>query len=710
VRYEENAALKFSPVGVLGSLMPTPASVHETGGQFVLAGAAAVIAAPEELRSEALYAEAMLSDVLSGGVRRASKAGADGATVSLAFDPHHGKSEPESYSLVIGAKGISITGADPAGVLHGIETLRQLVPIEALRAAATGEPRPSSIAFPTVEIIDAPLFPYRGMHLDVARHFQSKDTVEKLLDLLAAHKLNKFHFHLSDDEGWRLEIPGLPELTEYGARRSFDPSEDRSLHPGLGSTTSLAITDGIEGRPTDETEANGGRAPTYQGFEEASLNFVGRGSGYYTAADFQEIVAYAAERHIEVIPEFDMPAHARAAVRSMERRYRVHGAKDAEAASRYRLVDPEDTTVHTSVQGYVDNLMNPCLESTYAFVARVWGAVQAMYAAAGSRLVMAHVGGDEPPGDRWWRESPACRTNPQTSRLDDRGIKDYFFRRVHRIVTGLGATMTGWDDVLPDANAALPGFVAMPWSNVWGQGGEDAAYREANAGRRVVLAHATNLYMDLAYEKDPDEPGSDWGGFVDEQRTFEYLPFDIFSIARQDRLGRAIPPSSWAKMTRLTDHGRGNILGLEGLLWSENVKTPALLEYMAFPKILGVAERAWSRDMPTPETLPRAWERFVNALGQGELPRLDYFRPVDVRHELPDRERPGVNYRIPLPGAVLEGGRLSANVRYPGMRIEVSTDGGATWNAFVSPVPVSPPVLVRARTSDGRAGRAAAVE
>jgi hexosaminidase len=478
----------------------------------------------------------------------------------------------------------------------------------------------------------------------------------------------------------------------------------------MGSTTSLGAADGIAGKPADEAEANGGHAPTYQGFEEATLNFVGRGSGYYTPADFQEIVAYAAERHIDIVPEFDMPAHARAAVRSMEHRFRTHRAASADprAASEYRLVDPEDHTAHTSVQGYVDNLMNPCLASTYAFVAKVWGEVKAMFAAAGSRLVMAHVGGDEPPDSRWWRDSPACRANPETSSLDDRAIKDYFFRRVHAIVTGLGATMTGWDDVLGDA--PLPGFVPMPWNNVWGEGHEDAAYREANAGSRVVLAHATNLYMDLAYNKDPDEPGSDWAGYVDERRTFEYLPFDIYAIATQDRMGHPIPPDKWANATRLTRGGKDNILGLEGLLWSENVKSPALLEYLSFPKILGVAERAWTRDVPSSQGLSGAWERFVNTLGQAELPRLDYFRPVDIRRELSPGDRAGVNYRIPLPGAVLRDGRLRANVRYPGMAIEYSTDVGATWKAYTTPTDARLPILVRAKTADGRPGRAAAVE
>jgi hexosaminidase len=713
-RFDENAATPFRALDVARSLLPVPLSVKETGGRFALVGAKTTIAAPAPLRSEAAYLRAALGDLLAGEIHLVPAGGPDAATISLALDPHlavtgHGRPDPEGYRLVVDAHGVSIVGADAAGVFHGIQTLRQLIPPDAYKLAAAPEHRPASIDLPTVQIADAPLFAYRGMHLDVARHFQSKGAIEKLLDLLAAHKLDKFHFHLSDDEGWRLEIPGLPELTDLGAHRGFDPQEARALHPGMGSAGALDEADGILGKPGSEAAANGGGAPTYQGFAEATLNFVGEGSGHYSVADFEEILVYAAERHIDVIPEFDMPAHARAAVQAMERRYEVARAADPEAAGRYRLLDPADSTAHTSVQGYVDNLMNPCLESTYAFASKVWSEVRAMYTAAHAQLSMAHVGGDEPPGTRWWTESPACKSNPQTKGMDDRALKNYFFARLQRIVTLLGATMLGWNDVVA-GGAALPGFVSMPWNNIWGEDGEDEAYKEANGGRRVVLAHATNLYMDLAYDKDPDEPGADWAGFVDERRTFEYLPFDVFAIAREDRLGHPIPPSRWAKKTRLTRAGKEHILGLEGLLWSENVKTHEILEYMAFPKILGVAERAWNRETPSPDALPEAWRAFANTLGQAELPRLDYFRAVDVRGELRAPRGAGVNYRVPLPGAVVEGGQLRANLRYPEMTIEYSTDGGATWRPYTAPTAATPSTLVRATTSDGRAGRACRAE
>jgi hexosaminidase len=248
----------------------------------------------------------------------------------------------------------------------------------------------------------------------------------------------------------------------------------------------------------------------------------------------------------------------------------------------------------------------------------------------------------------------------------------------------------------------------MPWSNVWGWGREDDAYIYANQGYRVVLAHATNLYMDLAYSKDPDEPGYYWANFVDDKKTFQYMPFDIFANGTQDRMGNSIAPSTWDTKVHLNATGKPNILGMEGLLWGENVKTPELLEYMAFPKLLGVAERAWNPEPAELQTTPEAWAHFANRLGQEVLPRLGAFRPVDLRGELPPSV--GVNFRIPPPGAMITGGVLHASVRYPGLAIEFSADRGATWRTFAAPVKVSGSIALRTRAPDGRTSRITRVE
>jgi hexosaminidase len=706
LRHAENPA--HQALTAEQTLLPAPREVTRGAAQLTLRGDI-VIAHPRALEREARYLVAALEGVLAASFsRRETQAPDPTATIELGIKgldvDGDGRPDAEAYVLDIKDGHIAISGSDAAGVLYGIQTLRQLVPADAYVAAVDPARRPTEIAVQEVHIADVPGFAYRGMHLDVARHFQPKETVKKLLDLMAYYKLNKFHLHLTDDEGWRLEIPGIPELTSYGARRGYDLAETRMLHIGLGAGDDLGSGDGITGKPASATEANGGVAPAYQGFEIATLNFVGKGNGYYTTADFEEILRYAAERHIDVIPEIDVPGHARAAVQAMEHRHRIYRDSYPEMASEFRLLDPDDTSAHTSVQGYTDNFANPCLESTYAFLSVVVRELVARYRAAGAELVAIHGGGDELPGlanNVWWQGSPACRANPATQGLTDPELFNRFFTRWNDIITATGAAMTGWDDII-HGNLSLPGFLPMPWSNVWGWGREDDAYRYANQGYRVILAHATNLYMDLAYAKDPDEPGYYWANFVDEKKTFEYQPFDIFANATHDRMGNAIDPSTWAGKVRLTAAGKANVMGMQGLLWGENLKTPELLEYFAFPKVLGVAERAWN---PEPAQPPDedSWAQFANRLGQGVLPRLGAYRAVDLRDELP--RAAGVNYRIPMPGAVIANRMLRANIRFPGLAIEYSTDQGSTWTPYSQAVAVSGRIALRARTPDGRTSR-----
>lgn len=683
-RYAGNTAPK-TDLTLKQSLVPQPLSASASGGTVRIGGGSPV-SAPRSLRAEERYLRSALRDVARGR----------GAPISLHVDPkldvdRDGKADAEGYTLSATARGVRIVGADRAGVLYGVQTLRQLVPAGAYEAAARGRPEPS-VKVPRAEIADAPLFGYRGLHLDVGRHFESPGTVKKFLDLMSFTKMNRLHLGLTNDEGWRLQIPGLPELTGYGSRREFDLEEKQALHQGMGSANDLGPGDGIAGKPRDETEANLGRRPAYQGFEQGTANFVGKGSGFYTAREFEDILRYAAERHVQVVPELNFPAHARAAVQSMEYRHRRTGD------SAYRLLDPDDTSEHVSVQYYNDNLVNPCLDSTYRFLDKVVSEVAKMYRRAGVPFERLNLGGDEPPGppEGWWSGSPACQNNPDTAGKSGEELKRLFFTRWNAIARKVAGKTAGWEDITdPTHSFRLEGFNPLPWQNVWGWGREDWAYRFANEGTPVILAHATNLYMDLAYNKDPDEPGYYWAAYVDEKSTFTYQPFDVYANATEDRWGNAITPDpSW---TRLTPEGRKNILGLEVQLWGENGKTPEIREYQAFPKLLGAAERAWNRDTPAPGEMDAAWKVFSNTLGQKTFPLLSFYKPVG----LPGH---GVNYRIPPPGAKISGGTLAANVRNPGMAVEYSTDG-RHWRPYRTPVKVGAYALTRTRAADGRTSR-----
>ncbi|MFC6887236.1 MULTISPECIES: family 20 glycosylhydrolase [Actinomadura] len=689
-RYADNTSTKVD-LSLQQRIVPQPLTAKATGGTVAIGGGSAV-SAPRALRGEAGYLRSALRDVASG----------KGAPVSLRLDPRldvdrDGKPDAEGYRLATTAKGVEITGTDRAGALYGVQTLRQLIAPDDYRTAAAGHGR--TVRVPRAQIADAPLFGYRGLHIDVGRHFQSKETIEKFLDLMSFTKMNKLHFGLTNDEGWRLEIPGLPELTGFGSRRAFDLEEKRSLHQGMSSVNDLGGGDGIDGKARDRTEANLGRRPAFQGFEQATANFVGQGSGHYSVKDFQEILRYAAERHVEVVPELNFPAHARAAVQSMERRYERTGDDS------YRLLDPKDASRHVSVQYYTDNLVNPCLKSSYAFLGKVTSEVKKMYAGARVPLNRINLGGDEPPGEakNWWSGSPACQSNPETAGKSGEDLADLFFSKWNAIAQTAAKTTAGWEDITaPDRSLRLKNFAPLPWQNVWGWGREDWAYRYANEGTPVILAHATNLYMDLAYNKDPDEPGYYWANYVDEKNTFTYQPFDVYANATEDRWGNPLggPKPEWE---RLTEKGRKNILGMEAQLWAENGMAPEIREYQAFPKMLGVAERAWNRNTPSPERMPAAWNVFNNTLGQVTFPLLSSYKPVGLRGD------DGVNYRIPLPGGKVSGGALTANVRNPGLAIEYSTDG-VRWRPYAgSPVKVGAYALTRTRAVDGRTSRVSPV-
>ncbi len=324
-----------------------------------------------------------------------------------------------------------------------------------------------------------------------------------------------------------------------------------------------------------------------------------------------------------------------------------------------------------------------------------------MYDRAGAPLAMVNLGGDEAPGPNRWQGSQLCQSNPTTAGMTDQELMDYFFGRWNEIALTVAPRTAGWEDILLGGTGGLTleRFVPLPWQNVWGWGREQAAYQFANDGIPVILAHATNLYMDLAYNKDPDEPGYYWANFVDEEKTFTYQPFDVYANATHDRWGAPFTPDpNWE---RLTEEGRRNILGIEAQLWAENGKAPEIREYQAFPKLLGVAERAWNRDTPSPGEMPAAWNVFVNTLGQVTFPLLSHYQPVGLPGV-------GVNYRIPLPGSRIEDGVLTANVRNPGMTIEYSLDG-RRWSVYRRPVRVGDRALLRTRAVDGRTSRVSLV-
>jgi len=654
--YRRNARADLLAPGAVPPVLPTPKQLQRGPGKLPIA-ARPLVEAPAALANEAALARSLFPANLSAG----------GPALRLAIGRVPGETSPEAYRLrVQPGRGIEIVGNGAAGVSYALQTLRELLPLPG--AAWRG---PTEPALPEITIVDAPRFAYRGFQLDVARNFHGKETVFKWLDTMARAKMNRFHFHLTDDEGWRLEIPGLPELTAIGAVRGHSAAPGLRLQPAYGSGP-------------DPRDAHG--------------------SGYFTRADYIEILHYAKARHIEVIPELEMPGHARAAVQAMRARYERLKALGAKDAAEYLLDDAGDRSVYRSAQYYTDNVIDPGLDSTFAFIEHVVTQVAAMHREAGVPLQTLHMGGDELPNGAW-AASPASRARMDREKLaDTAALWDYFYGRVDAILRKQGLAVSGWEEIaarrvggkgplVPNPRFLKRGFTAWVWNNT--EGAEDLAYRLANAGYDIVLAPVSNLYLDMAHNPNPDEPGVNWNDYVELDKVYDFRPFGML----KDAGGKEA----------LSAAGRARVRGLEATLFTESLRDPARIDTLLMPRLLAVAERAWApdpawateADPARAEALHRAaWSGFVNALGQRVLPRLDLDRPV-------------LAYRIAPPGLLVEGGKVLVNHVLPGMLLRYTVDGSEPTAA--SPLvdgPIAARGLIRVAAFDrrGRRGSPAQVD
>lgn len=585
----------------------------------------------------------------------------------------------EGYRLQIHPDSrIVINGNDNAGVFYGIQSLKALMPIVVILGES------DVIRLETLTIEDAPRFPYRGLLVDVARNFQDTATMKKIIDIMAFYKINTLHFYLTDDEGWRVEIRNLPELTEVGGQRQHTTIDAPALHPSYGSGP----------------------------FPYAEGTF---GSGYYTQEEFIELLRYAKERHIKVIPSINLPAHARAAIKSMEARYeRFMELGDEEAANEFRLIDPDDESEFTSAQSYTDNVVNVARESVYNFYGKVLDGLVEMYREADAPFNMLHTGGDEVAVGAWAKSPMAADLLEQLPDIDDpHNLQAYYSARAISMLQERGLKVGGWEEVaqIRDENGA---FVPNPEfaggdiiTYIWRNQGDtrDLAYRLANMGYPVILCHRSNFYFDLAYNNHPEDPGHYSAGFINTRDAWQYAPYNIYLTTLRTRRGHPIDiETEFRDMERLQPEAKENIMGLQAQVWSESVRGPDMIEYYLLPRLAGFAESAWSAERSFETIEDRSereadmqfnWNIFANTLAQKELPRLS------VIHG-------GFNYRIPKPGAVIENNILKANIKYPGLDIRYTTDGSEPTidsEKYTGPVEVTGPVMLKAFDRSGRHGQ-----
>lgn len=560
---------------------------------------------------------------------------------------------PEGYELDARSSGIRIAARDAAGASHALRSLAQQAAFERRKM------RP-------LRVKDAPLYGFRGLHIDLARNFHGRDQLLKLVEAMAAYKLNKLHLHLADDEGWRIEVAALPELTSIGSIRCHDPEESACLMPQLGA--------GPEG--------------------------TGAVNGYLSKADYIAIVTAAAARHIEVIPSIDMPGHSRAAITAMEARHaRLLREGKKEEADRFRLIDPADTTQYRSIQNYNDNTLNVCVPGTYRFIDTVVDALMSMHQEAGVPLRTFHLGADETAGA--WVKSPQCAKMIAENGGNASELTPRFIERVSASLAAKGLRTGGWSDGMGHTKtAAMPKNVQ---SNIWGlmqTGAVREAHDQMNRGWDIVLSIPTFLYLDMPYAPHPDEGGYDWAARgIDTYQLFGFMPDNLPANAATAKDLFSRPRAVEDRPVR--EAGR-RIAGIQGQLWSETIRTDSQVDYMLFPRLLALAERAWSPAPWTPAYVAGASYSWQDPrIGHSKLKAGWSDFAGRVAAQFPMLDRAGIAYRIAPPGARIANGMLQANSVFPGSRIEYRTAGG-TWMPYTAPTAVKGPAEVRSRSADGR--------
>ena len=554
----------------------------------------------------------------------------------------------EYYSLRVHDGNITILGPTQAALMNGVKTL----------IAALDHSKGNRLQ--NCFVIDWPDFPYRGCHLDIARNFVIRpNDFKRTIDLLAYYKINTIQFHFTDDEGWRLEIPGFPELTQVASRRGATLDEKGYL---------AQIFDG-NGNPDDLSQS---------------------ANGFFTRAEFIDMLRYAWQHGVNIIPEIETPGHARAAIVAMKNR-----AMSNPTAEQFRLWDEKNESVYTSAQSYHDNVLNVASDDVYRFIDRVVEELQLMYKEAGLKLQVVHLGGDEVARGAW-DKSPDVQALMQREGLKTQhDVHAYFLKRISAMLEARKIRIEGWQEVgldnTPEYNAIMTPRIAgiNAWSTVGSRA--DVPYRLANDGYPVILSNVTNFYMDMGYSWHQNEQGLHWGGKVDEFDAWSALPANIYATARTAVDGTPINIIT-AGDGKIKLEKPENIIGVQAQLWGETLRNYDQVQYMMLPKMMGVSERAWNA---VPE-----WSKDLMDLGSYFEARHQYNLKIGTR-ELPLLHSKGYNFRVGPPGIKVEGGKLLINTQYPDELVTYTLDGSEPtiesprWTA---PVPVkTQPQVIKAK-------------
>ncbi len=522
--------LLFAAGSSTNVIIPKPQKLLPGKGKFLLTKQTKYLSDTALSKNAIVYLQRQLK-LNAGYLLKTGKVSKDN-TIRFHYDPEKIK-KSEAYRLHIEKEQVTVEARDKAGFFYAAVSLMQLM--DPAIWGQTGSSRSKKTwSIPSCTIEDYPRFKWRGMMLDTSRNFFSTAYVKKFIDRMAQHKLNRFHWHLTDDEGWRIEIKRYPLLTKIGARRGPGTKLPFSTYPAMRG-------------PKNKVQ-----------------------SGYYTQDDIREIVAYAKARSIEILPEIDIPGHAKAAI----------------VAYPKLLQDPKDKSRYRSVQKVSNNTITPGMESSYIFLENVISEVSRLFP-----FGYIHLGGDEIPKGAW-KKSPAVHKLMQKKGLKNaKEVQNYFFSRLDKILAKHQRKMIAWQEVTEGKPKLRQNDMFMAWKS------SKAGKKLIKQHRNVIMTPVQYLYFDQQYTRSKREPGHTWSTPVSTQKAYTFKPGN----------------SSY-------------IRGVQACLWSETLLNEKIADYLAWPRTLALSEVAWT------EQKKRKWGDFKKRASDSGLKRLKiqgvHYRPV----------------------------------------------------------------------------------
>ena len=586
-----------------------------------------------------------------------------------------GSFSKDAYTIEIKNKKVFIKASAYSGLFYAIGSLHQIL----VHSQSEGN------GIPLLRIEDSPRFEHRGFMIDLSRNFFPKKKLLQILDYMAYFKLNVLDAKLSDDEGWRIEIPGLEELTKIGSNRGYTKNEKDRLFPMYGSGSGKKDS---------------------------------QGNGYLSRSDFTEILRAAKKRNIRVVPQVSFPSHARAAVIAMKVRYENLLEKgDFAAANEFRLHDPNDASEYISAQLFKDNTICICEPGAFRFFEKVFTEIKSMYTEVNLPMKTFNIGADELPFGVW-QKSPICEEYlKQNHDINTyQSLYDESVKRLNKIISDSGAQMAGWEDVLlihskksqseieVNENLFDLDFVPSVWNNSWGGGREDMIYKLNNLGFQAIMSNSAAFYFDMTDDMDMENSGLSWSGYVNYIDSWGTEPLNVFANkVKLQSLG--IKESEIKNKVSLMESARSNFLGIQSQLWTETAANTYEFDRMLMPNMIIFSERAWGKKEEwlkeksatnQKPLLKKSWNRFANTVGQRQLPLLSKLNKDFL-------------FDLPKPGAIIEKGILKIRQQFPGLEIRYTIDGKnprKTDLLFTKPIEVNPSdkIVVRLFDLNGRGG------